>query len=92
VGILKTVEAITPLANINPQIMRRINGDETLKILSDVNGAPTRWLYSDDEMKQTAQQDQEAERAKQLTEAAPALAGSIKDLAQAKQAATATPF
>lgn len=92
VGILKTIEAITPLANINPGIMRRINGDETLKILSDVNGAPVRWLFSDEQLAAMDAQEAQAEQVKQLTEAAPVISESLKNLAQAKQAATAAPF
>lgn len=92
VGILKTIEAITPLANINPGIMRRINGDETLKILSDVNGAPVKWLFSDEELAAMNEAEAQAEQMKQLTEAAPVISESLKNLAQAKQAATAAPF
>lgn len=91
VGILKTIEAITPLANINPGIMRRINGDETLKILSDVNGAPVRWLYTDEQLAAMNAADAQAEQMKQLTEAAPIITSSLKNLADAKQAATAAP-
>ena len=92
VGILKTIEAITPLANINPGIMRRINGDETLKILSDVNGAPVKWLYNDEQLAAMNEADAQAEQAKQLTEAAPVITESLKNLAQAKQMVTAAPF
>jgi hypothetical protein len=92
VGILKTIEAITPLANIDPTIMRRINGDQTLKILSEVNGAPVKWLYTDAQLAQMNQQEAQAEQTKQLTEAAPVITDSLKNLAQAKQAATAAPF
>lgn len=92
VGIIQTIEAITPLANIDPRVMKRINADEVLKILADVNGAPIKILYSDDEMAEIDAQAAQKEQLANLVAAAPQVAGAAKDMAQAGKEAASTPF
>lgn len=92
VGILRTLEGITPLANIDPKMLKRVNADRTLKRLADINGAPMDMLYTDDEMAAINEQEAAAAAAAQLVQAAPQVAKTAKDLAQANAISQAAPF
>lgn len=94
VGIMRTLEVAGQLAQFDKtgRVLRKINTDRTLEILSQINGAPADMLFDDAEM---AQQDQAAAQQQQLTnlaQMAPAVTQSIKNVAQANQASTQAPF
>lgn len=82
VGILRTLEAITPIANVDPTVLKRINADRVLKRLAKVNGAPMDMLYTDDEMAAIQQQEIQAQQAQALLQAAPIAADTAKTLAE----------
>lgn len=92
VGVVRTLEAIRPLAEIDQSVVRRINPDETLKILAEVNGAPLRMLFTDEQMAERNAADAQAAELQQTAQVAPALAGAAKDLAAAQRDATSAPF
>jgi len=83
VGIMRTLEALTPLAQINPSVMRRINTDKVAQKMWELNGAPLDCLYTDDELEDIKAQENEQAQAAQLLEAAPVAANAAKTMAEA---------
>jgi hypothetical protein len=92
VGLLRTIEGMGPLATANPKALRRFNSDKIAQGLSDINGVPADWLYSDSEMAAQDAAEQSAVQADQLVNALPAVSGAIKDVAQAQAVATQARF
>jgi hypothetical protein len=96
VGILNTINALAPLATaMGPQgaatIMRILDPERTARALADANGAPERVLRTPEELAALDEQDQQAQQAQMLLQAAPVAAGAAKDLAQAGALAAAGP-
>lgn len=85
IALTRTLEGIAPLANVNPALLKRINGDEALKMLAEVHGLPNKILFSDDEMKEAAESEQQQMAMAELAQAAPLIASTTKDLAQASK-------
>jgi hypothetical protein len=85
VGFLRTVDAITPLAQANPSILDRIDGDETLLILAEINGMPRRMLRSDEGVEAIRKQRAQQQAVQAATEAAPGLAQAVESSAKAGQ-------
>lgn len=85
VAILRSFEQLTPLAQaIGPeQAFKRINFDEAIKILLDVNGFPAKGIYSDEEMEAINESQAANAQAQQVLQAAPVAASAAKDLASA---------
>lgn len=88
VAIQRTLEAVTPLAQIDPKILQKFDLDKTFDIMAAANGVPRRALRSDDEMAEIRDADAQQAQAAQLMEAAPIVAKSAKDLATAQKTAT----
>lgn len=80
VGLLRTIEAMAPLATANPAVLDRFNPDEISKGLADINGVPSRWIRSDDEMKAFRDGQNAQLQTDQLINSLPAVAGAAKDL------------
>lgn len=84
-GITETINLALQAASVDPSVMDRINMDEAVKQVSDINNTPASIIRSDSEVedirKAKAQQQQQAA----LIEQAPALAGAAKDIAQAQE-------
>lgn len=91
VAILRSIEALAPLAQINPRALRRVNADKALQVLWEINGAPAEVLYSDEDLAAMDEAEQETIEAQQLLEAAPVAASAAKTMAQAQQIAAQTP-
>jgi S-adenosylmethionine/arginine decarboxylase-like enzyme len=72
-----------PIAQIDPTIMDNFDFDEYINIMRDARNAPSRLFRSDDEIKAIRQQKAQEQQMQQLVAAAPQVAGSIKDIAQA---------
>ncbi len=91
-GILRSLQSVATLANVNPSSLKRINADKVMGYVFDANDCPTDCLYSDDEMKAINQDMAQQQQLQSLAQAAPGLAGAAKDLATAQQtAAQGTP-
>jgi hypothetical protein len=84
VGLLRTIEALGPLAQKDPGVLDVFNTDEIAIGLSDINGVPAKWLHSKDEIAALRQNRATAEQASQVVNAIPAVTGGIKDMAQAQ--------
>lgn len=86
VALARTLEGIAPLATVDPSLLKRINGDEAIKMLAEVNGLPNKILRSDDEMAEMAQNEQAQQAMAALAEGAPIAAQTAKDFALAGKA------
>jgi hypothetical protein len=84
IGFDRTVQQVTPLAQVNPRIMQRFKTEEILPELAEIHGMPLSWLYSDDEFAALMQKQDEQQAQEKLAAAAPGLATAAKDAAQAR--------
>ncbi len=84
VGFLRTLEALAPLAKVDPSILDVFNPDEIGPGLAEINGVPARWLRSREELAALRQSRAAAQQVRELIEAAPLAARSIKDIADAR--------
>lgn len=91
IAILRTVEAIAPLAELDPKAARVLKAEDTIRELAEIYGLNPALLRSKDEMKALDAMSQEQEQQQQMLAAAPVAASAAKDLAQAQQAAMASP-
>jgi Bacteriophage head to tail connecting protein len=91
-ALLRTVEAMTPLAQIDPSVMDRINPDETLKGLADSNGVPAKWIRTDEELKALKDGRAQQQQAQDLVASLPAITGGIKNVADAQAMQRKAPF
>ena len=92
VSILRTFEQLAPLAQIGgPAVFRRFNMDEAAKVLADVNGVPSKILYTDEQLEEIKAQEEMQNQMAQVLDAAPVAARAAKDLAGAQALANAQP-
>lgn len=84
VGILRTLEFAGQMAQADPTVMKKINSGRALERMADINGAPPDILFSDDEMQQKAQGEQQQAALQQVVGAAPGIADATKKFAQAE--------
>jgi hypothetical protein len=79
----RTVQALLPLAQLDPSILAPIDWMEYANIMREANGAPARLFKSEERMRAEAEAKAEAEAANAAVMAAPQVATAIKDIAQA---------
>lgn len=91
VAIMNTMQAIAPLAQIDPKVMQRYNLDKAAERIGRINGVPEDIIRSDEEVAAMDAQSQQAAQAQQLLAAAPVAAGAAKDFAQAAALAGSSP-
>lgn len=91
VGILRTFEAVVPMAQIDPGVLDVFKLDDVVRELSDINGIEAKLMWSKDEMQVIKAQKAQQQQAAALLEAAPVLGKTAKDLAQAEAAAASAP-
>jgi hypothetical protein len=91
VAIMNTMQAIAPLAQIDPKVMQRYNLDKAAERIGRINGVPEDIIRSDEEVAAMDAQSQQAAQAQQLLAAAPVAAGAAKDFAQAASLAGSAP-
>jgi len=92
VGIMRTLEAATSVAQYDPGILKSINGTRTLRMLGEINGAPLTMFNTSEELAALEQAEQAQMQTQQLIDAAPAAANTAKTMIEAGQAATAANF
>lgn len=85
-GAEKTVQSLIPIAQIDPTVYDMINFTEYAKIIARAAGAPMRIMRSSEEVQAMQEQKVQAQQMAMMSQAAPAIAGSVKDLAQAEAA------
>jgi hypothetical protein len=91
VAILRSIEQLAPLAQLDPKALRRINPDKALKELWEINGAPASVLFTDDELAAMDEAESAQIEAQQMLQAAPVAASAAKDMALAQQIAGQSP-
>jgi hypothetical protein len=91
VAILRTIEAITPIAQVDPSVLDNLDPDAIVRELAEINGAPSKILRDKKMVEQVRAQRSEQADATQLLEAAPVAANAAKSLAQAEQIAQQIP-
>lgn len=87
VAILRTLEQLTPLAQIEPSVMQIFDPEATARELSDINGVPAKVLRSREMIEAMNEQRQQQQAMATALEAAPVLASSAKDMMAAQQLA-----
>jgi hypothetical protein len=91
VAILNTLQAIAPMAQIDPKVMMIFDPQAVARELADINGVPAKVLRSPEQIQAMEDQQAQAQQAQQLLAAAPVASGVVKDLAQAQSLAGANP-
>lgn len=91
VAIMNTLQAISPLAQVDPSVLMVFDPQAIARELAEINGVPAKVLRSDDEIQAMKDQQAQAAQAQQLLQAAPVIASSAKDMAQAQSLAGAAP-
>ena len=82
VAILRTLESVTPLAQIDPSVMMIFNPEMIARELSEINGVPAKVLRSREEIEAMKMEQAQMAEAQQLLQAAPVVANSAKALAE----------
>jgi hypothetical protein len=88
VAIMNTLNAVLPFAQIDQKVLKRFNFDEIPVVLAEINGMPSKLLYTDEEMDAINAQEATAQQAQAAVAAAPALSQSVLNIAKANQAAS----
>lgn len=83
VAIMRTIEGIAPMANIDPTVMDRFDPDIILEELADINGVPERVLRPLEVVRQMREERKQAAMAKQVLEGAETASNSARNLAGA---------
>jgi len=91
VAILRTLEAVTPLAQIDPTVMMIFKPEEIARELSEINGVPAKILRGKEEVAAMKAQQQQQAEAQALLQAAPIAANSAKTLAETAALAGSVP-
>ncbi|CAB4121954.1 Head-to-tail connector protein, podovirus-type [uncultured Caudovirales phage] len=91
VAIMNTMQAIAPLAQIDPKVMMRFDLDKAAERVGRINGVPEDIIRSDEEVAALSEQHDQSAQAQQLLAAAPVAAGAAKDFAQAASLAGSAP-
>jgi len=82
VAILRTLESVMPLAQLDPSIMMIFKADEIARELSEINGVPAKILRDKEEVAEMMAQQQQQAEMQQLLQAAPLAAQSAKTMAE----------
>lgn len=82
---LRVLQDVAPLMEVMPRLADRLDPDGLLETLAQARGAPARMMRSRDEADAIAAAREQAQQAAMMAEAAPQLAGAMKDGAQAAQ-------
>jgi hypothetical protein len=85
-GAEKTIQSLIPVAQIDPTVFDIIDFQEYGKLVASASGAPRRIMRSPEDIAAMRDSRAQEQQAQQLAQVAPAVAGSVKDLAQAEAA------
>lgn len=85
VGVQRTMELLTPFAQINPDVFDVFDPDKLAALTAEVSGVPTPVLRNPEDIARIRQQRAEAAQQQQMMESVQPMAGAMKDVAQANQ-------
>lgn len=88
-GLTRWIEAMTPLANVDPGVFDHIDTDEAAPGLADVLGVRPSWIATPDKVAAKRQQRSESDTASAGVDQLAAGAGAYLDIAKANQIAEA---
>ena len=88
---MRTLEAVTPLAQIDPKVMMLFDPEAVARELADINGVPAKVLRSKEQIAAIEAAQAQAAQAQQLLAAAPVVGKTVKDLASAQSLAGSAP-
>jgi hypothetical protein len=91
VGILRTLEALAPLAEVDPTVIDVLDPEQAARIMADRNGMPSKALRSSKRVKAIREGRAEQQEMQSLLAAAPVAASTAKDLAAAQATARQSP-
>lgn len=89
IAIMRTLEAVTPLSQVDPSVLDVFDPEAIARELADINGVPAKVMRTPDQIAAMKQQQAQAAQAQQLLQAAPVASGVVKDLAQSQALAGA---
>lgn len=87
VAIMRTIEALAPIAQVQPDVYDRFDPDKVLGELAEINGVPERVLRSMEEMTQLRDERKQAAQVQQVLEGANVAANAAKNLSKAAETA-----
>lgn len=87
IGILRTLEAMAPLAQIDPTVADILDPEASVRIMAEVNGMPSKALRSPKRVEAMREGRAQQQQMQQALAAAPVAASAAKDLAAAQQIA-----
>ena len=91
VAILRTLESLGPLAQLDPTVMDVFDPEAVARELADINGVPVKVMRTKEQLEARKEQAASAQQAQQLLAAAPVVSGAARDLAQAQSLAGNAP-
>jgi hypothetical protein len=88
-GFMRALDSAANYAKMTGDLepLDHFNFDVATPAILDINGAPTSWTRSDEEIAARRQQRQQMQEAQQMVDAAPAVAGIAKTMAPPAKAA-----
>lgn len=88
IAILRTLESIAPLAQIDPTVMLAFDLAIAARELAEINGIPAKILRSLDEIAELKEQQAQMQQAQALLQAAPIAADTAKTMAETQAMAS----
>lgn len=83
-GAERTLQALIPAAQVDPTVLDAIDFDAYAQIMKKANGAPERMMKAPEVIKAIREQRNQQQAMAQMAQAAPQVAGAVKDIAQAQ--------
>lgn len=83
-GFSRSLEVITPLASVQPEILDNFDGDAIVRDLPEAFNMPDKWLRPQQAVEDLRQQRSDQQAAQAGVAAAAPVAGAIKDIASAQ--------
>lgn len=84
VGVQRTMELLTPFANIDPTVLDIFHPDRLAQLTAEVSGVPNPVVRTEAEIQELRQGRAQQQQQQQVVDAAQPIAGAVKDLAQAR--------
>lgn len=88
VAIMRTFEAMAPMAQIDPRVLKVFNSEMAIRELAEINGMPAKILRSEEEIAEIDAAEAEQMQVAQMLEAAPIAAQTAKTMAETQQIAS----
>lgn len=82
-GLARSFELLAPLAQFQPEIMDRVDGDQIIKDIPEAFGLPMKWTRSDTAVDAIRDKRQQQQQAMAQMQAAQVVGGVAKDMGSA---------